>query len=129
MGIDYNIGTSSLENISYENAAAEFKLHSYTLQAIASFDLEFFSAYGGIGYNGGFTAVNMLGDYTMTYQSSIDNTSIEHTTTDPLSLNTNTGSINLTLGMRLSMGPFKLFGSYTLQHYSSANVGFAISIR
>ncbi|WP_047788475.1 DUF6588 family protein [Tenacibaculum mesophilum] len=127
MNVDYTIGDVS-GDVSTENASAEFKLNSYTVQAIASLNFPVINIYGGVGYNGGNTRLNMLGTYILRYE--FNNIPVdEERVTDPLSLKTNTGSFNTTLGARLSLGFFKIFGSYTLQEYNSVNAGIAFSFR
>lgn len=129
MNVDYNIGDVS-GNVTSNNAAAEFNLNSYTIQAIASINLPIINFYGGVGFNGGNTTLKMLGDYTLTYETGNPlNPTIQETVTDPLSLKTTANGFNATIGTRLSLGFFKLFGSYTLQEYNSINAGIAFSFR
>lgn len=129
MNVDYTIGNVSGQ-VSTTNGLAEFKLNSYTVQAIASLNLPIINFYGGVGYNGGNTKLNMLGDYTLTYQTNTTpSVPIQETVTDPLSLSNNAGGINATVGARLSLGFFKLFGSYTLQEQNTVNAGIAFSFR
>ena len=123
MNVDYAIGTVT-GDVTTNNGAAEFKLNSYTVQAIASLNLPVINFYGGIGYNGGNSTLNMLGDYTLSYD-----TGGSINLSNPLSLKSTTGSVNATIGARLSLGFFKLFGSYTLQDYGNVNAGIAFSFR
>ncbi|MDE0536871.1 DUF6588 family protein [Tenacibaculum sp. L6] len=129
MNVDYTIGNVDGE-VSTRDAAAEFKLNSYTVQAIASLNFPVINIYGGVGYNGGSTKLNMLGDYTLTYETGNPlQPTVQETITDPLKLKNNAGGFNTTLGARLSLGFFKIFGSYTLQEYNSVNAGIAFSFR
>ncbi|MFY7672588.1 DUF6588 family protein [Tenacibaculum sp. MEBiC06402] len=128
MNVDYEIGTVN-GDVSTQNAAAEFKLNAYTFQALASLNLPVVNFFGGVGYNTGNVTLNMLGDYTLSYQVNGSPTPFTETVTDPLSLKNDTGSFNATAGIRLSLGFFKLFGSYTAQEYSSFNAGIAFSFR
>jgi len=134
MSVDYNMGSGDIENqISYSNAAAEFELKSYTVQAIASLNFPFINFYGGIGYNGGKTTLNMLGDYTLSYELEYNGVPsgiyVNEQLSDPFSFESSVSGVNATIGTRLSLGFFKIFASYTMQEYNSINGGIAISIR
>ena len=129
MEVDYTIGDVSGE-VTVSNGLTQFELNSYTIQAIASLNLPIINFYGGVGYNGGSTDLNMLGEYTLTYDTGNPlNPTVQESVTDPLSLTNSAGGFNLTVGTRFSLGFFKLFGSYTIQEYSSVNAGIAFSFR
>lgn len=129
MNADYTIGTVNGQ-VSTNNGVAEFKLNSYTVQAIASLNFPVINLYGGVGYNGGNTNLNMVGDYILTYQTNTTpSVPIQESVKDPLSLSNKTSGVNATLGARLSLGFFKLFGSYTLQEQNTVNAGIAFSFR
>ncbi|WP_028890130.1 DUF6588 family protein [Tenacibaculum ovolyticum] len=123
MSVDYNFTENSTQ-ITTDNANAQFRLNAYTVQAIASINFPIINFYGGLGYNGGNTKVNMLGDFNLNYGGGVVDT-----ITDPVSVKNNTGSFNATIGTRLSLGFFKIFGSYTMQEYNSVNAGIAFSFR
>lgn len=122
MTVDYNIEGN--EDVSIQNGLAEFKLNSYTVQAIASLNFPIINLYGGIGYGSGNSSLKMLGEYTLQYGGLIS-----RTITDPINSKFNAGSFRATIGTRLSLGFFKIFGSYTLQEYNTANLGIAFSLR
>ncbi|WP_417785425.1 DUF6588 family protein [Tenacibaculum sp.] len=129
MNVDYTIGDVN-GDIEARNAITEFRLNSYTVQAIASLNFPIINVYGGIGYNGGNTSLDMRGDsFYATYTTPLGTTERENLGTNPLSLSSSSGSFNTTLGARLSLGFFKIFGSYTLQEYNSVNAGIAFSFR
>ncbi|RKF04468.1 hypothetical protein C8N26_1139 [Tenacibaculum lutimaris] len=128
MNVDYTIGNVD-GDIEARNAITEFRLNSYTVQAIASLNFPVINIYGGVGYNGGNTSLDMRGDsFFANYSTPLGNERVD-LGTNPLSLSTSSGSFNTTLGARLSLGFFKLFGSYTLQEYNSVNAGIAFSFR
>ncbi|WP_299624375.1 DUF6588 family protein [uncultured Tenacibaculum sp.] len=130
MNVDYVIGDVNDTQISTQNALTEFNLNAYTFQAIASFNLPVINFYGGLGFNSGSTTLNMLGDYTLTYSTNNPLVpSVQETITDPFSLKQDASSFNATIGARLSLGFFKIFGSYTLQEYNTLNAGIAFSFR
>lgn len=121
MNVDYNIESNG--DISVQNGLAEFKLNAYTVQAIASLNFPIINLYGGFGYGSGSSTLNMLGDYTLAYGP------LSRTISDPLTSEFDASGFRTTAGLRLSLGFFKIFGSYTLQEYNTANLGVAFSIR
>ncbi len=123
MDVDYLIENQTTDNLSTNEASASFKLNAFTLQAITSLNFPFINFYGGIGYNKGNTELQMLGNYTLSYDAPIPSQTI----TNPMRLKTSASGINATIGTRLSLGFFKLFGSYTLQEYNTLNAGIAFS--
>ncbi|WP_111706684.1 DUF6588 family protein [Lutibacter citreus] len=129
MNVNYDIQNDS--SISGTNQEAEFKLNSYTVQAIASLNFPVFNLYGGIGYNGGTSKLNMKGTYELKYNTNAPapNDTITKEITDPFSLDFDAKGIRTTLGARLSLGPIKIYGDYTLQEYNTVTAGIAISIR
>lgn len=121
MNVEYDI--QSNEDISIQNGLAEFKLNSYTVQAIASLNFPILNLYGGFGYGAGNSTLKMLGDYTLSYGP------LSRTITDPIDSKFDVGSFRTTIGTRISLPFLKIFGSYTLQEYNTANLGIAISLR
>ncbi len=121
MNVKYDI--QSNDDISVQNGLAEFKLNSYTVQAIASLNFPILNLYGGIGYGAGNSTLKMLGDYTLSYGP------LSRTITDPIDSKFDAGSFRTTIGTRISLPFLKIFGSYTLQEYNTANLGIAISLR
>lgn len=129
MNVDYIIGDVNGE-VSTRDASAEFDLNTYTFQAIASLNFPVINVYGGVGYNSGNTTLSMLGDYTLTYETgNVAVPTVQETTSDPFSLKESAGSFNATIGARISLGFFKIFGSYSMQEYNSLNAGIAFSFR
>ncbi|MCI2230161.1 hypothetical protein MC378_13365 [Polaribacter sp. MSW13] len=122
MNVDYDIQNGS--SVSGSNQAAEFKLNSYTVQALASLNFPIINIYGGLGYTSGSSTLKMLGTYKLDY-----NGGLTRTLTDPLNSKFNASGFTTTVGARLSLGFFKVFGSYSLQEYNTANLGIAFSIR
>lgn len=126
MGVDYTItDEDSSDNIDIQNGKVNFDLNSYTVQAIASLNFPFINIYGGVGYTGGSSTLDMTGTYTLSYNASLN----QRTLTNPLDLDFNANGFNATIGTRLSLGFFKIFGSYTMQEYNSVNAGIAFSFR
>lgn len=126
MGVDYNIvDEDPNDNIEIENGKVDFSLNSYTVQAIASLNFPIINVYGGVGYTGGTSSLDMTGNYTLSYNASLN----QRTLTNPLNLDSNANGFKATLGTRLSLGFFKIFADYTLQEYNAINAGIAFSFR
>ena len=92
------------DQIDILNGKAEFDLNSYTVQAIASLNFPVINVYGGVGYNGGSSSFVMSGKYTVSYNASLN----QRTLNDPLNLDFNSSGMNATLGTRISLGFFKI---------------------
>ncbi|MGJ8745946.1 DUF6588 family protein [Polaribacter sp.] len=122
MNIDYALQNNS--SIPGTNQAAEFKLNSFTFQALGSLNFPIINIYGGLGYSTGSSKLNMLGTYDLQYNGGF-NKSI----TDPINTKFKVNNVTTTIGARLSLGFFKIFGSYTFQEYNTLNAGIAFSFR
>jgi len=127
LSVDYNIQNDS--DLSGFNQRAEFKMKAFNFEALASLNFPFINIFGAVGYNAGNSKLGLLGSYDLDYTLSGTNTIVSETVTDPLSLKYNAKGFKTTLGTRISLGFFKIFGSYTLQKYNVANVGLAFSFR
>lgn len=126
MGVDYTIvDEDPSDNIEIENGKVDFDLNSYTVQAIASLNFPIINLYGGVGYTGGTSSLDMTGRYTLSYNASLN----QRTLTNPLNLDSNASGFKATVGTRLSLGFFKIFADYTLQEYNAINAGIAFSFR
>lgn len=124
MNVDYVIDGGTIPG---QDQRTEFKLNSYTVQAIGSLNFPIINIYGGIGYSGGSSSLKMLGDYELTYNTS--GGTIVETVTDPLNLDFDASGFRTTIGARLSLGFFKIFGDYTIQEYNTFSTGIAFSFR
>ncbi len=114
------------------NQISEFQLNAFTAQAIASLNFPIINVYGGVGYSGGKSTLKMLGDYNLQYTvngGALDGQQIEVEVTDPINMDFKTSGFRATLGARLSLGFFKIFGDYTLQEYNTISAGIAFSFR
>ena len=128
MKVDYNMDGNSIPG---QNQLAAFKLNSFTVQGIASLNFPIINIYGGIGYSGGSSTLKMLGTYNLEYDTGAPapNDTIAETVTDPINLDFKASGFRTTLGVRLSLGFFKIFADYTLQEYNTASAGIAFSFR
>ena len=130
MDVQYGIGDITTSNLEVRNGLTSFNLTSFTAQAIASLNLPFINFYGGIGYNTGSSNFRMKGTYTGIYSSTTAPIiSVRETLDIPSNLDFNSSGMAATVGTRLSLGFFKIFGSYTIQEYNTVNAGIAVSIR
>jgi hypothetical protein len=129
MNVNYNIQNDS--SISGANQEAEFKLNTYTIQAIASLNFPIINFYGGIGYSGGTSELNMNGTYNLEFETGLPapNNIKPKVLTNPLNLDFKANGLRTTLGTRLSLGFFKIFVDYTFQEYNTLSTGIAFSIR
>ncbi|RXG20261.1 DUF6588 family protein [Leeuwenhoekiella marinoflava] len=123
MSIDYDIEDGS--SIDGVNQAAEFKLNSYTFQGVASLDFPFITVYGGLGYTGGKSELNVLGTYNVDYNGGADRTTL----IDPIALSYSPSSVRASLGARLNLAFFKIYADYTVQEYNNLSAGIAFSFR
>jgi len=129
MTVDYDIQADS--SIPGSGQRAEFDLNSYTVEAIASLNFPFINIFGGIGYSSGNSDLRMLGRYDLEYNTGFPppNDTVTETVVDPLNLGFDASGFKTTVGARISLGFFKIFGSYTLQEYNTLNAGIALSFR
>ncbi len=124
MNVDYTIEGNTIPG---QNQSAAFKLNSFTVQAIGSLNFPIINIYGGFGYTGGSSTLKMLGTYDLEYSNGVG--TVVETVTDPLNLDFDASGFRTTIGARLSLGFFKIFGDYTLQEYNTVSAGIAFSFR
>ena len=134
MKVNYEFtGENADEVVILNNADAEFKMNTWTIQALASLDFKIISFYGGIGYNTGNSTAKMRGEYGLTYDVEDSNGNvignITETVVDPINLDFSISGIRGTLGTRLNIGFFKIFADYTIQEFNTASAGIAFSFR
>lgn len=129
MSVDYDIQSGS--TIGGSGQKAELELSAYTIEAIASLNFPIISVFGGIGYSSGSSDLRMLGTYNLEYDTGLPAPfdTITESVSDPISLNFEESGIKTTIGTRISLGFFKIFGSYTLQRYNTLSAGIAIGFR
>jgi hypothetical protein len=134
MKVAYDIKDENIEDeVSVNNGEAEFKMNTWTIQAIGSLDFKIVSLYGSVGYNNGKTTAKMKGDYTLTYDVENSNGdvigSIDESVSNPINLDFEANGMRATIGTRLNIGFFKIFADYTVQEYNTASAGIAFSFR
>ncbi len=123
----------SVENVTVDNGEIEFKMNTWTIQALASLDFKIITVYGGLGYNNGSSSLRFKGDYNLTYdienQDGTNIGTVSETISNPINLDFEANGMRATIGTRLNLAFFKLFADYTLQEYNTANLGIAFSFR
>lgn len=134
MKMTYTIeNDTDFDEVNVENGAAEFKINTWTVQALASVDLKLITFYGAVGYNSGKSSVKIKGDYILTYDIEDDQGnmigSVSETLSNPVSMNFQANGMRGTLGTRLNLGFFKIFADYTFQEYNTVTGGIAFSFR
>ena len=127
MNIAYNLANKN--GLDGSNQEATFKLNAITIQTIASLDFPFISIYGGIGYDKGTSTLKLNGTYELEYTIEGTNTTINESVTNPINMDFNTSGPRGTLGLRLNLGFFKIYGDYTIKEYNTVSAGVAFSFR
>ncbi len=124
--------TYNLQNaggLSGSNQEAVFKLNAYTVQAIASLDFPVISLYGGIGFDKGTSTLKLKGSYELEYTIEGTGATVTESINDPINLDFKANGFRGTLGARLNLGFFKLFGDYSIKEYNTISTGIAFSFR
>jgi hypothetical protein len=134
MTVTYDIEDDNItDDVTVSNGELEFKMNTWTVQALASLDFKIITFYGSLGYNSGKTTAKMKGDYTLTYDiedgSGNQIETVDETISDPINLDFEANGMRATLGTRLNLAFFKIFADYTFQEYNTASVGIAFSFR
>ena len=124
---------SDTDGVTVTNGEAEFKMDTFTIQALASLDFKIITIYGGIGYNNGKSTAKLKGTYDLEYEIEDDGGNVigteQETVTNPINLDFEANGIRGTLGTRINISFFKIFVDYTLQEYNTINAGIAFSFR
>ncbi len=134
MKVAYTIDNEGeLDGVEVANGEAEFKMDTFTIQALASLDFKIITIYGGFGYNNGKSTVKLKGEYDLTYDVEDSSGNVigtaNDTVIDPINLGFDANGMRATLGTRLNIGFFKIFADYTLQEYNTVSAGIAFSFR
>ena len=134
MDVTYKIKDDNFaDEISITNGKGAFNLNTFTIQALGSLDFTLITLYAGMGYNNGSSSISVKGDYDLTYDI-VDNngnviSTVNESISDPININFDANGFRTTLGARLNLGFFKIFGDYTLQGYNTVTAGIAFSFR
>jgi len=134
MNVSYFIeDDSDLDDVTVTNGEGEFKLNTFTIEALGSLDFKIITLYAAVGYGTGGASIKLKGDYKLTYDLE-DNAgnqigTVSETVSNPINIKANNGSLKGTLGARLNLSIFKIFANYTLQEYNTFSGGIAFSVR
>ncbi len=126
LDVNYGFGSGTTGSLEVQNGIGEFGLSAFSFQAIASLNFPIINIFGGLGYNTGNANLTMNGTFRGNFNSPGGTQTV---TLTPPSLKFNSSSFNTTIGARVSLGFFKIFGSYSLQEYNTVNAGIAFSFR
>ena len=110
----------------------DLQIKAQTFQLLGSLDFPFVSAFGALGISRGNADFNLLGDYELSYTETLPGgIELPFTTTlsDPLSLDYKTSSFLATIGARLNLAFFKVYGQYSFQEYNTFSIGTSFSFR
>jgi len=124
---EYNIQNKS--GLNGNAQLMEFITNAYTFQAIASVNLKIIEFYGAVGMNTAKMDVDIKGTYDLEYTLEGTGMTVSEQVTDPVSVNFKANGIRATIGTRLNLGFFKIFGDYTMQDYNTITGGIAFSFR
>lgn len=126
MSTTYNLEDNGMDG---SNQEAVFELNTFTVQAIASLDFPLISIYGAVGYDKGSSNLAINGSYELEYTNDTGIQLPPVIITDPVDLDFEAASARATMGARLNLGFFKLFGDYTIKEYNTVSAGIAFSFR
>ncbi|PWG06601.1 DUF6588 family protein [Polaribacter aquimarinus] len=113
--------------IQVQNAISEFSLRSFTLQTIGSLEWNTFSFFGSIGYYNGNSNFRTTGNFKAKYKGAI-NPEIEDLDI-PQDIKFNVSNFSATIGSRINLRYFKIFGSFSIQEFKTTSLGIAFSIK
>ena len=123
----YNI--EEINGLSGNNQEVTFKLNAFTIQTIASLDFPLITIYGGLGYDKGTSTLKLKGTYELEYEIESTNTTSTESVTNPINMDFDASGARGTLGLRLNLGFFKIYGDYTVKDYNTVSAGVAFSFR
>ena len=128
MDATYYLGNTSTGLVGI-NQKATFKLNAYTIQTIASLDFPLISLYGAIGYDTGSSTLKLKGTYELTYTHEDTNNTVTESVLNPINMDFDVSGVRGTLGAKLNIGFFKIYGDYTIKEYNTVTAGIAFSFR
>jgi Family of unknown function (DUF6588) len=134
MDVTYFIDdTNATDGVAVTNGTADFKMNTWTVQAIGSLDFKIITLYASLGYNNGSSTIKLKGNYNLTYdiEDGAGNVvgTVNESVIDPINLAFDANGTRATIGARLNLAFFKIFVDYTLQEYNTATGGIAFSFR
>lgn len=128
LNTEYSLDESSIAG---ENQKLELVTKAFTFQVLAGVNYKFIEFYGSLGYNKAALDLDLKGTYSLDLNglSDIPGEEIRSELEDPISLEFDASGLRATIGTRLNLGFFKIFGDYTIQEYNTITGGIALSFR
>lgn len=128
LNTEYTLDDSSIKG---ENQKLKLATKAYTFQILAGVNYKYIEFYGSLGFNKADLDMDLKGSYELEFDQLGNNSGeqISSQIEDPLSLNFKASGMRATLGTRLNLGFFKIFGDYTIQEYNTITAGIALSFR
>ena len=123
------IYTPDPTSVAGSNQSINMHINSFTIQAIGDIDLKIVNFYLGMGFTGGSTNIDALATYQFDFDDNGIIDPIDEEVIDPVQIDFAVSGFKTTIGARFNIGPVKIFGDYSIQDYSSINVGIAFSLR
>ena len=132
MKASYGIENQSLPSgnqsgIEIQNGLSEFSLNSFTFQILSSLEWDRFGFFGSLGYNNGKSNFKTTGSFRGQYQGTTNPEIIAIEA--PQDIEFKSSSLSATIGSRINLRYFKIFGSFSVQEFNSTNLGIAFSIK
>jgi hypothetical protein len=115
---------ASGQNTDFSNQHIEGHFNSYMLQAIISKKILAFTPFLAIGYNNTHTNAATIGNYPITTGATLTGQTTYTTFTNPINISeTSVNGMRADIGFQLNLAFFRIYASYSLAQYQSANAG------
>ena len=116
-----------------DGQSIDMQIRSFTGQILGSVDLKLINFFVGAGYSSGNSSLVVNGTYEFQYVDPTTGVALgdpqEISKDDLPNIKADVGSFMTTVGTSINLAFFKIFGSYTIQEYNTANLGIAFSFR
>ncbi|MCK5781377.1 MAG: hypothetical protein KAH10_02225 [Flavobacteriales bacterium] len=107
-----------------EDQKTSFDAQSWSFQLMASTNLPVINFYGGVGYNTSEGGYNMKGTYEVVYTDVNNSTNkLTETYENPANGDYTYGGFNATIGTKLTLGVFNIYGDYSFKEFNVVNLG------
>ncbi|HTD99940.1 MAG TPA: DUF6588 family protein [Mucilaginibacter sp.] len=112
------------QSTDFSNQHIEGHFNSFMVQAIISKKLLFFTPFFAAGYNTANTNAATIGNYPITTGETFDGKATYTTFANPITIKEKTVSgVRADMGFQMNLGFFRIYASYGLAKYQSANAG------
>ena len=126
--LNFNIPVK-LNNQANANQAVDIKLKGYSVDAIVSKKLKFFTPCASVGYNTSKSELKAKGSYDFDVAVTPLTPTGKKTYVDPINIKqTDVEGMKASLGFQLNLAFFRIYSSYTLSKYSYFNAGIGFGI-